>query len=325
MSQHFLLSAKSRSLSLKKIYKMGETAAYDLFRQIRWPETDGEAVCPQCGCPESYDIKSRRKFECKACKHHFSVTSGTILHSRKLDFTDLLAAICLFVTGSKGMSAVQFSRTMDVQYKTAWVLCHKMREALADETDTHTLQGEVEIDGCYIGGKVRPSNYKNDRLDRRLLGNRSPNRRVVIALRERMGRTLPFVRRTEKEGVDLALGLVAKGSTIIADEATHWDTLEWDYKSERINHSEAYSHNGAHTNWVESYFARLRKMVRGQHHWVSPKYLYQYAEHAAWLEDHRKTCTGGLTRRITRAALIAPTSRKFKGYWQRKASNPLAA
>ncbi|MGJ8562596.1 MAG: IS1595 family transposase [Alphaproteobacteria bacterium] len=317
--QHFLLSAKGRNLSLKKIYKMGEDAAYDMFRQIRWPETNGEAVCPQCGCFESYNITTRRKFKCKACHHQFSVTSGTILHSRKLDFVDLLAGICLFVTGSKGMSAVQFSRTMDVQYKTAWVWCHKMRECLADETDNATLSGEVEIDGCYVGGTVRPANYKNERLDRRLLGNRSPNRRVVVALRERGGRTLPFVRRMEKEGVELALGLVDEGSTIISDEAPHWDVLEWDYKSERINHSEAYSHDGAHTNWVESYFSRLRKMVSGQHHWVSPKYLYQYAEHAAWLEDHRGETLLDLSKRIVGAAMDAPKSRKFKGYWQRAA------
>jgi len=153
--QHFLLSAKGRNLSLKKIYKMGEQAAYDLFRTIRWPETDGEAVCPQCGCVESYNITTRRKFKCKGCHHQYSVTSGTIFHSRKLDFVDLLAGICLFVTGSKGMSSVQFSRTMDVQYKTAWVWCHKMRECLADETDNETLEGEVEIDGCYVGGVVR--------------------------------------------------------------------------------------------------------------------------------------------------------------------------
>ncbi len=193
MAQHFLLSAASRSLSLKKIYKMGESAAYDTFRKIRWSDTNGEAVCPKCGCTESYDITTRRKFKCKGCGHQYSVTSGTILHSRKLDFTDLLAAICLFVTGSKGMSAVQFSRTMDVQYKTAWVLCHKMRECLADETDHETLEGEVEIDGCYVGGHVRPANYKNDRLDRRKMGNRSPRRRVVVALRERGGRTLPYI------------------------------------------------------------------------------------------------------------------------------------
>jgi transposase-like protein len=318
--QHFLLSAKSRDLSLKKIYKMGETAAYDLFRQIRWPETNGEAVCPQCGCTESYDIKTRRKFECKGCKHHFSVTSGTILHSRKLDFVDLLAGICLFVTGSKGMSAVQFSRTMDVQYKTAWVWCHKMREALADETDHASLSGEVEIDGCYVGGHVRKSNYKTDRKDRRLNANRSDRRRVVVALRERGGRTLPFVRRTEKEGVEIARGIVQDGSTIVADEATHWDALQWAFETKRINHSEAYSFGGgAHTNWVESYFARLRKMVAGQHHWVSPKYLYQYAEHAAWLEDHRKEGILGLSKRIVGAAMDAPKSRKFKGYWQKAA------
>ena len=207
-------------------------------------------------------------------------------HSRKLDFVDLLAGICLFVTGSKGMSAVQFSRTMDVQYKTAWVWCHKMRECLADETDNEVLEGEVEIDGCYVGGTVRKANFREARVDRRTKSNRSPRRRVVIALRERGGRTLPFVRRTERDGVEIARGVVAEGSTIVADEASHWDVLEAEYKSKRINHSEAYSYrDGTHTNWVESYFARLRKMVKGQHHGVSAKYLYQYAEHTAWLED----------------------------------------
>ena len=223
--QHFLLSAKGRNLSLKKIYKMGEQAAYDLFKTIRWSETDGEAVCPKCGCIEHYNLPKRRLFQCKGCKHQYSVTSGTIFHSRKLDFVDLLAGICLFVTGSKGMSSVQFSRTMDVQYKTAWVWCHKMRECLADETDHEVLEGEVEIDGCYIGGKLRPANYREARVDRRTKSNRSPRRRVVIALRERHGRTLPFVRRSEKEGVEIAKGIVQQGSTIVADEATHWDAL----------------------------------------------------------------------------------------------------
>ncbi len=130
-------------------------------------------------------------------------------------------------------------------------------------------------------------------------------------------RTLPFVRRSERDGVELARGLIAEGSTVFSDEASHWDALAWDYDTKRINHSEAYSHNGAHTNWVESYFARLRKMIAGQHHWVSPKYLYQYAEHAAWIEDHRKTDIAGLATRIVGAAMDAPKSRKFKGYWQR--------
>jgi hypothetical protein len=143
--------------------------------------------------------------------------------SRKLSFTDLLAAICLFVNGSKGMSAVQFSRDLDVQYKTAFVLAHKLREALAAETANEILDGEVEIDGAYFGGHVRPENREEDRRDRRRAENRSDRRRVVIALRERKGRTLSFVRNREAEGVEIARARLVAKAKLFADEATHWD------------------------------------------------------------------------------------------------------
>ena len=122
MPQHFLPSAKARTLSLRAIYKAGEEAAYDTFRKMRWPETDGEAICPRCEGCDAYDISTRRKFKCRACHHQFSVTSGTIFASRKMDFVDLLAAICILVNASKGVSAVQLSRDIDCQYKTAFVL-----------------------------------------------------------------------------------------------------------------------------------------------------------------------------------------------------------
>ena len=66
MAQHFLLSAAARTLSIKKIYSAGEQAAYETFLRLRWPETDGEAVCPDCGCYETYSIATRRRFKCKA-------------------------------------------------------------------------------------------------------------------------------------------------------------------------------------------------------------------------------------------------------------------
>ena len=130
MAQHFLLSAAARTLSLKTIFSEGEDAAYRRFRRLRWPDTDGAPVCPACGCLDIYDLTTRRRFKCAACHHQFSVTSGTIFASRKLSFVDLLGAICLFVNASKGLSAVQFSRDLDVQYKTAFVLMHKLREAV---------------------------------------------------------------------------------------------------------------------------------------------------------------------------------------------------
>ncbi len=319
MTQHFLLSAAARTLSLKAIYSAGEDAAYETFCKLRWPETGGEAVCPDCGCCEAYRITTRRRFKCKACHFQFSVTSRTIFASHKLRFVDLLAAICLFVNGSKGRSAVQFSREMGVQYKTAWVMSHKLREAMQDEVEGLTVGGEVEVDGAYFGGHIRPANEAKDRIDRRLAENQTGKRRVVVAIRARKGRTLTFVTHSEAEGVALVAKTVQPGATLHADEARHWDALGRLFPLRRIDHRKAYSLDGAHTNGAESYFSRLRRMVRGQHHFVSPKYLHQYATHAAWLEDHRTTSNGGLTYRLVRNAMAAPVSRVFKGYWQRSA------
>ena len=320
MAQHFFLSAASRTLSLRAIYKAGEEAAYQTFCEMRWPETNGEAVCPRCSHDETYKITTRRKFKCKACAHQFSVTSGTIFASRKMDFVDLLAAICIMVNASKGVSMIQLSRDLDCQYKTAFVLAHKLREAMAQEVQTGVvLDGHVEVDGAYFGGHVRPENAKADRKDRRLKENQTGKRRVVVVMRERTGRVLPFVTRTESEGVALVNENVDRMATISADEASHWDLLHAGWNVERVNHSEIYSDHGKHTNMAESYFSRLRRMVVGQHHHVSPQYLHQYANHAAWMEDNRRTDNGTLAHTLVSNAMGARVSRTWKGYWQRAA------
>lgn len=317
MAQHFLLSAQARTLSLKEIYKGGEEKAYDTFKAMRWE--GGEPVCPKCGCCEAYEITTRRKFKCKGCYAQFSVTSGTIFASRKMAFVDLMAAICIFVNAVKGLSALQFSRDLDVQYKTAFVLAHKLREALAAEVADKELEGEIEIDGAYFGGHIRPANFVEDRIDRRLGKHQTGTRRVVIALRERKGRTRTFVTMNEAEGVAIAAKVVSRKSVVYADEAGHWDRLHEGWIVGRINHSEAYSADGANTNAVESYFSRLRRMVTGQHHGVSPKYLHQYSAHAAWLEDHRRRDNGANAMAVVTNAMAHPVSRNWKGYWQRAA------
>ncbi len=320
MAQHFLLSAAARTLSLRAIYKAGEEAAYETFRMMRWTDTDGAAVCPRCGHDETYDIATRRKFKCKSCQHQFSVTSGTIFASRKMDFVDLLAAIFILVNASKGVSAVQLSRDLDCQYKTAFVLAHKLREAMATEVQTgEVLDGHVEVDGMYVGGTIRPANRKEDRIDRRKAVHQNGRRRVVVAFRQRAGRTLPFVARSEAEGVALAVENVDRMATMSADEASHWDMLHGAWGVDRVNHSLCYSDHGKNTNLVESFFSRLRRMIEGQHHHVSPQYLHQYANHAAWLEDNRRSDNGALTHIVVSNAMAAPVSRSWKGYWQRAA------
>ena len=319
MAQHFLLSAKARTISLKAVYKMGEEGAYDLFCQLRWPETEGEAVCPRCGCLDSYKIKSRRQFECKGCKHHYSVTSGTIFSNRKLQYVDMLAAIVLFVNGAKGVAALQLSRDLDCQYKTAFVLTHKLREAMAREQEGRTLGGIVEIDGAYFGGHVKPENRKEDRKDRRLKANTSGKRQCVVIMRERKGRSLPFVVRNEGDAVPYVRDHVGTLATIHADEGTGWDALHAGWDTHRVNHSVQFMDKGVCTNQAESYFSRLRRMEVGTHHHIAGPYIGQYAREASWREDNRRVPNGTQAAMVVSAAMGSAVSRNWKGYWQRAA------
>jgi transposase-like protein len=317
VAQHFLLSTAARSLSLARVARMSNEEAAEAFKQIRWNTTDGDPVCPRCGCLGGYAFKTRALFKCKACEHQFSVTSGTIFAGRKLPHRDYLLAIAIFVNGAKGHSALQLSRDLDVQYKTAFVLSHKLREALAAEKTNATVSGDVSVDGAYFGGHVRPANHAENRVDRRLAIHQTGKRQVVVIARERGGKVLPFVFKTEAESVAKIADRIVTGSTVHADEATHWDALHSRYLTKRINHQIAYSADGACTNDAESFFSRLRRSEIGIHHHISGRYLSAYAHEMAWREDNRRVSNGEQYLIVVNAALAHPVSRQWKGYWQR--------
>ncbi len=320
MSQHFLLSAKARTLSLAKVLRQTDEEAFATFKAIRWANNDGEAVCPRCGCVEIYNLSDNRRFKCAGCLHKFSVTSGTIFASRKMALRDILAAIAIFVNGVKGHSALQLSRDLDCQYKTAFVLLHKLREALTAEQTGAEISGTVEIDGAYFGGYVKPANFKADRRDRRLLQNQTGKRQVVVAIRERDGDTFTMVAKSEAAAVPAIMAKVANDTVIHADEATSWDRLADRFLTKRINHSEAYSADGACTNMAESFFSRLRRGEVGIHHHIAGQYLAAYAGEMAWREDRRRVSNGEQYLAATGAALAHPVSRQWAGYWQRRAA-----
>jgi ISXO2-like transposase domain len=151
----------------------------------------------------------------QGCGKQFSVTSGTIFHSRKLPIRDYLAAVAIFINGAKGHAALQLSRDLDCQYKTAFVLAHKLREAMGSEVhnpDEPELSGTVTIDGAYFGGKIKQANRKAERTDRRLAEEQTGKRQVVVVAREVRGRILPFIVPRESEAVPLIREHVASGS-----------------------------------------------------------------------------------------------------------------
>jgi transposase-like protein len=162
MSQHFLLSAKARTLSLASVLRMTDLEAETLFKNLRW--TEGKPVCVHCECPTVYECRrpsGALRFRCKACRKDFSLTSGTLFAFHKLPLQTYLAAVAIFVNEVKGKSALALSRDLDVQYKTAFVMSHKLREAMASELKGMNVGGDgetVEVDGAYFGGYIKPAN-----------------------------------------------------------------------------------------------------------------------------------------------------------------------
>ena len=303
------------------VARLSEEEARATFQAIRWADNNGKPYCPRCGCADAYHLASRHLWKCRGCSHQYSVTSGTIFASRKMPIRDILLAIAIFVNGAKGHSALQLSRDLDCQYKTAFVLAHKMREALAGEDQRDMVGGEgaaVEIDGAFFGGYIKPANYKENRRDRRLTKNQNGKRRCVVIMRERNGRTLPFVFKSEDAGVAAVRQHVAPGSVIHADEASHWDVLGARFLTKRINHSQVYSHDDACTNQAESFFSRLRRAEIGTHHHISGRYLAAYANEMAWRENNSRISNGEQYLLAVNAVAKQAVSAQWCGYWQRR-------
>ena len=304
---------------------MSDKAAETMFAGIRWADTDGKAVCPHCGCPTCYEARRPNgalRFRCKACRKDFSLTSGTLFAFHKLPLQTYLAAIVIFCNEVKGKSALALSRDLDVQYKTAFVLGHKLREAMATEMRGYKLGGigkTVEVDGGYFGGYVKPANHKENRRDRRLLKNQNGKRQCVVVIRERDGRTMPQAFSSEAGAMAFIRNHVAKETEIMADEASSWNALHARYTVKTINHQVAYSLDGACTNGAESFFSRMRRAEQGHHHHMAGVYLARYAQESAWREDHRRDSNGVQVRSVAGLALKARPSVDFCGYWQRNA------
>jgi transposase-like protein len=324
MSQHFLLSSAAKTLTLGSVLRMTEEEVERVFIRLRWQDNNSEPYCPRCGGTKIYT--SRRKgalrFQCKACWKDFSLTSGTIFASRKMPLRSYLLAIAIFVNEVKGKSMLALSRDLGASYKSAFVLAHKLREAMASEVRQTAIGGEgkrAEIDGGYFGGYVKPANRREDRKDRRLRRNRSGKRKVVVVIRERGGKTLPGVFLTEADALTFIRTNVAPKTELYADEAVGWNDLMARFTLHRINHQEAYSipEQQIYTNNAESFFSRMRRGEIGHHHHVAGPYLIRVAQEAAWREDHRRDPNGSQVDRIVTLAMKHKPSTEFAGYWQR--------
>jgi transposase-like protein len=303
---------------------MSDEQAERVFVRLRFSANNGDAYCPHCGCTIVYAChrpNGAPRWRCKACRKDFSVTSGTLFAFHKMPLRAYLMAVAIFANEVKGKSMLALSRDLGTQYKTAFVLAHKIREAMASEVRRSTVGGQgkrAEVDGGYFGGYVKPANRRENRRDRRLRQNQSGKRKVVVVIRERGGNTLPGVFESEVAALNFIRRQVPRETELYADEAGSWNELHARYTLHRINHREAYSLPGeVYTNNAESFFSRMRRGEIGHHHHVAGPYLIRFAQEAAWREDHRKEANGFQVDRLVGLAMHNKPSVDFCGYWQR--------
>src|ERR1700739_3070191 len=153
MPQHFLLTSAARTLSLASVMRMSDEEAERVFVRLRWADNKGQPYSPPCVCTIVYSCRRPNgapRWRCKACRKDFSVTSGTLFAFHKMPLRSYLMAVAIFANEVKGRSLLALSRDLGPQYKTAFVLAHKIREAMASEVRKTAIGGQgkrAEVDG----------------------------------------------------------------------------------------------------------------------------------------------------------------------------------
>jgi transposase-like protein len=266
-----------------------DCAAYLVAR--RWPEGPR---CPRCGNPAVYDLPSRKwHWQCEKCApdgYRFSHLVGTIFENTNKPLKDWFRVIHLMLTSKKGMSALQIMRYLGFgSYKTAWLMCHKVRTAL-DEKDVGKLGGIVEVDETFVGGD---SNNKHwDKRPGRGKGKRD-NKTIVIGAVRRKGNVVARVIQNVQGSTLTAFvneAVSNKVSLLCTDEAPGYSRLsEEGYPHKTVDHrAREYVVGAVHTQTIEGFWSLIKRGVVGTYHKVSKKYLHLYVAEFQFRYNNRQ-------------------------------------
>jgi transposase-like protein len=252
-----------------------EDSCLDYIEKMRWP--NGELGCVHCGevgrvskiQREAGKNKRTRIYQCLACKKQFSATSGTIFNDTHLPLTKWFMAIALICEAKKGMSAMQVQRHLGVNYRTAWHLCHRIREAMQEGGE---LSGLVEADETFF--RPRKPRKGNPKV-------KNPNRMAVLGMIERGGK-LRLIPVADDKMVSVEPHLrkhIATDALLQTDSSfTHGWIGRYHFigRHRMINHIISYAEGENHTQGVENAFSLLKRGIYGTYHQVSIKHLARY-------------------------------------------------
>lgn len=253
-----------------------ETKAREFLEASRWP--DGP-VCPFCGQMETVSKLGGKSmgpgwYFCSDCRDKFTVRVGTLYERSHIPLHKWLFATHLMVSSKKGVSALQLSRMLGLSYKSAWFMCHRIREAMKP-TNPAPIGGAnkvVEADETYIGGKKK----------NRAFAKEEPKKQVIMTLVERDGQSRSFhvadvSAKTLREKI---VTTVSRESYLSTDEHPSYVPIGKEFKGHgTVNHSaDEYVRMGGflHINTAETRFSLMKRAVYGTHHSISEAHLHRY-------------------------------------------------
>jgi transposase-like protein len=257
--------------------------ATDFVAKLRWPNGP---VCPKCGGVEYSYLTTRRLWKCKECKKQYSVKLGTIFDDSPLGLDKWLPAVWLAANSKNGISSHELARALGITQKSSWFMLHRIRLAMQSGT-FEKLDGEVEVDESFIGGKAR-NMHKSVRARK---GKRTGwyDKTTVLGMRQRDGelraKVVPNTKaKTLKPEVH---DNIAPGASVYTDDNHSYKGLGATYDHRTVDHAEAYVDGQVHTNGLENFWSLLKRGLNGTYVSVEPFHLFRYLDERVFTFNQR--------------------------------------
>jgi len=264
---------------------------HEFIVPLRWPNG---IKCPRCESADHSFISTRRVWKCKACKKQFTVKLGTIMEDSPMGLDKWLTAIWMITNAKNGISSWEIHRALGITQKSAWFMLHRIRLAM-QSGDFTKLDGEVEADETFIGGKAR--NMHKDKRAEKITGTGGAGKAIVIGVLDRETRKVrtKHIPDTKRKTVQAHVREhVAAGASIYTDALPSYIGLAPDYVHEAVDHAMQYVNGNVHTNCLENYWSLLKRALRGTYVSVEPFHLFRYLDEQAYRYNERRHANGDM-------------------------------
>lgn len=277
-------------------YFKDDRAARKMIESIRWPNGP---VCSHCGSvAEHYTLKIEGRYRCREaeCRRDFTVTTGTVMERTHIGLHLWMLAFYLLSSSKKGMSSHQLMRSMDVTYKTAWFLSHRIRKAMEKGGLTSPMSGPegiVEADETYHGkAETRRESPNRHGLPFTKKGKGGgAEKRIIVSLVERHGSVRSFhVAAADKATIGkIARDHIAPEARLHTDENPVYKAISAGFAAhETVNHSrKEYARGDVHVNSAEGYFGLFKRGFNGIYQHCREKHLHRYLAEYDFRYNHR--------------------------------------